>query len=174
MIQPWLRRFGPVYDVVQIVHSFVLSRLDYGNFWPVCQSQPSCRFNAFRTRQRGWSYRPMDERSRDKHELHWLGYPSTVEWSSNCTTMHAIHMGQCTVYDILCRHGSCRRCQPDEVRTAIRRHRSCSKDQKPRFRTEMDKRAFSYAGPLANGRPYALPPPLLVVRSLKLRNVDLG
>jgi hypothetical protein len=77
----WLRRIRrPIGQelVAQLVHLFVLSRLDYGN------SAISCHCNEFRTPPRDWF--STYGWTNTWHQL-WgssTGYPLTVEWTSNC------------------------------------------------------------------------------------------
>jgi len=71
-------------------------------FSPVYQSQPSCRFNALRmrTQQCGWSstyWWTITWHQLLGVQVHWLPVDRRVEFTL-CSTMHAIHTGQCPTY----------------------------------------------------------------------------
>ena len=140
--------------VAQLVHSFVLSRLDYRN--SVLAGLPKSAIMPLQRVQNAAARLILDLRMNDHvtpalRQLHWLPVDRRVDFKL-CTMMHSIHTGQCPTY------------LADMVRAvAVTQTRSCLRSadtaqyHKPRYCTEIGKRAFSYAGPLAWN---ALPPSL--------------
>ena len=76
-------------------------------------------------------------------QLHWLPVDRRVDFKP-CTMMHSIHTGQCPTYlaDMV------RAVAVNQTRSGLR-SADTAQYIKPRCRTEIGKRAFSYAGPLA-------------------------
>jgi len=111
--------------VAQLVHSFVLSRpkLDYSN--SVLTGLPKSTIMPLQHVQKAGArlIRPTDERARDASSE---AAPLLARRpSSGLQIVHhdALNPDR-SVSDVFFRHGACRRRQPDEVRSAIRRHRS--------------------------------------------------
>ena len=113
--------------VAQLVHSFVLSRLDYGN--SVLAGLPKSVILPLQRVQNAaarLTSRFTDERSRDTSSE--AAPLVTRRPSSGLQTVHHDALNShWTVSDVFCRHGACRRLQPHEVRSAIRWHQSVHK-----------------------------------------------
>jgi len=76
-------------------------------------------------------------------QLHWLPVDPRVDFKL-CTMMHSIHIGQCPTYS----SDMVRAVAVNQLRSGLR-SADTAQYIKPRCRTEIGKRAFSYAGPLA-------------------------
>jgi len=112
--------------VAQMVRSFVLLMLDYGN-----SVLAGLQKSAITPLQRVQSVAARlilnlriddSKRARDTaalKQLHWLPVDHLVGFKL-CTMINP-HQ---SVSDVFFRHGVCRRCQPDEVQSAIRQHSS--------------------------------------------------
>ena len=140
--------------VAQLAHSFVLSRLDYGN--SVLAGLPKSAIMPLQRVQNAAARLILDLRMNDHvtpalRQLHWLPVDRRVDFKL-CIMMHAIHTGQCPTYSA----DMVRAVAVNQTRSGLR-SADTAQYQKPRCRTEIGKRAFSYAGPLAWN---ALPPSL--------------
>ena len=132
--------------VAQLVHSFVLSRLDYGN--SVLAGLPKSAIMPLQRVQNAAARLILDLRMNEHvtpalRQLHWLPVDRRVDFKL-CTMMHSIHTGQCPTYlaDMV------RAVAVNQTRSGLR-SADTAQYIKPRCRTEIGKRAFSYAGPLA-------------------------
>jgi hypothetical protein len=140
--------------VAQLVHSFVLSRLDYGN--SVLAGLPKSAIMPLQRVQNAAARLILDLRMNDHvtpalRQLHWLPVDRRVDFKL-CTMMHSIHTGQCPTYlaDMV------RAVAVNQTRSGLR-SADTAQYIKPRCRTDIGKRAFSYAGPLAwNDLPSSL------------------
>jgi len=131
--------------VAQLVHSFVLWRLDYGN--SLLAGLPKSAIMPLQRVQNAARLildLPMNEHVTPAlRQLRWLPVNRRVDFILR-TMMHSIHTSQRPTYS------------SDMVRAVAVNHtsfvlRSADTSQyiKPRCCTEIGKRAFSYAGPLA-------------------------
>jgi hypothetical protein len=132
--------------VAQLVHSFVLSKLDYGN--SVLAGLPKSTITPLQRVQNAAARLILDLRMNDHvspalRQLHWLPIDRRVDFKL-CTMMHSIHTGRCPTYSA----DMVRAVAVNQTRSGLR-SADTAQYQKPRCRTEMGKRAFSYAGPLA-------------------------
>ena len=132
--------------VAQLVHSFVLSRIDYGN--SVLAGLPKSTIMPLQRVQNAAARLILDLRMSDHvtpalKQLHWLPVDRRVEFKL-CTMMHSIHTGQCPTYSA----DMVRAVAANQTRSGLR-SANTARYQEPRCRTEIGKRAFSYAGPHA-------------------------
>jgi hypothetical protein len=134
--------------IIQLAHSFVLSRLDYGN--SVLASSPKSAIMTLQLVQTATAWLIVDT-TLALMQLHWLPVDRRVDFKL-CTMMQAIHTGQCPTYSA----DMVRAVAVNHTRPGLR-SADTAQYQKPRCRTEIGKRAFLYAGPLART---ALPPSL--------------
>ena len=86
--------------VAQLVHSFVLSRLDYGN--SVLAGLPKSAIMPLQRVQNAAARLILDLRMNEHvtpalRQLHWLPVDRRVDFKL-CTMMHSIHTGQCPTY----------------------------------------------------------------------------
>jgi len=98
------------------------------------------------------SRRTADERVLPAlRQLHWLPVDRRVHFKL-CTMMHSIDTGQCPTYS----SDMVRAVAVNQMRSGLR-SADIAQYIKPYCRTEISKRAFSYAGPLAwNDLPQSL------------------
>jgi len=150
-----IRRPVRVELVAQQVHSFVLSRLDYGN--SILAALPKSAIMPLQCVQNAAARLILDLYgwTNTWHQL-WgssTGCPSTGEWTSNCALWCTQSTGgQCPTYS----SDMVRAIAVNQMRSDLR---SVDTAQyiKPRCHTEIGKRAFSYAGPIAkNDFPLSL------------------
>ena len=101
-----LRRLGLIRRLIgqelvaQLVHSFVLSRLDYGN--SVLAGLPKSAIMPLQRVQNAAARLILDLRTNEHvtpalKQLHWLPVDRRVDFKL-CTMMHSIHTGQCPTY----------------------------------------------------------------------------
>ena len=86
--------------VAQLVHSFVLSRLDYGN--SVLAGLPKSAIMPLQRVQNAAARLILDLRMNEHvtpalRQLHWFTVDRRVDFKL-CTMMHSIHIGQCLTY----------------------------------------------------------------------------
>ena len=143
----------------QLVSAFVLSRLDYCN--SVFSGLPKSTLATLQRVQNAAARLVLDLKPREHvtpalRDLHWLPIQFRIQYKL-CTLMFCARNGLCPTYlsDLL---------QPTSTASGRPGLRSAftSRYNKPRLRTAMGQRAFSYAGPNAWN---ALPPAL---QNLKL------
>jgi len=105
--------------VAQLEHSFVLSRLDYGN--SVLASLAKSAIMSLQRVQNAAARLILDLRMNE----HKAAPLVARRPSSGLQIVHhdALNPHR-SVFDVFFQHGACRRRQPDEVRSAIRRHLS--------------------------------------------------
>ena len=130
----------------QLVHAFVLSRLDYGNSvlagLPESSTAPlQCVQNAAARLILGLKMR--DNVSPALRQLHWLPVHQRINYKL-CVMMHSIHIKQCPTYlsDLIQATAN------NPSRLGLR-SANTTDYRKPKCRTALGQRAFSYAGPLA-------------------------
>jgi hypothetical protein len=155
-----LRRLRQLRDLVgqelvtQLVHSFVLSRLDYGN--SVLAGLPKSSIMPLQRVQNAAARLILDLRMSDHvtpalWQLHWLPVALRVDYKL-CTMMHSIHTGQCPTYLA----NMVRTVAVGSARSGLRSANTANY-QMPRCHTAIGERAFSYAGPFAwNALPSAI------------------
>lgn len=149
-----LRRLVDQELVSQLVHSFVLSRLDYGN--SVLAGLPKSAIMPLQRVQNAAARLILDLRMNEHvtpalRQLHWLPVDMRVNYKL-CTMMHSIHTGQCPTYSA----DMVRSVAANSTRSGLR-SADTAQYQQPRCRTAIGKRAFSYAGPHAwNALPTSL------------------
>ena len=138
----------------QLVHAFVLSRVDYGN--SVLAGLPKSTIAPLQRVQNAAARLVLDLKMRDHvtpalRQLHWLPVHLRVDFKL-CTLMHAVHTGQCPTYLA----GTVHAAADNPTRIGLR-SADTALYRKPRCDSALGERAFSYAGPLAWN---ALPPAL--------------
>ena len=138
----------------QLVHAFVLSRLDYGN--SVLAGLPKSTIAPLQRVQNAAARLILGLRARDHvtpalRQLHWLPVHQRIQHKL-CTMMHSIHYGMCPVYlaDIVSATAD------NPTRPGLR-SAGGTLYRLPRCRTSMGERGFSYSGPRAwNALPSTL------------------
>src|SRR5208282_3185042 len=130
----------------QLVHAFVLSRLDYGN--SVLAGLPRSTVEPLQRVQNGAARLILQLGMRDHvtpalRQLHWLPVHLRLKHKLS-TMMHSIHIGQCPAYlaDIV--HSVVDSSTRPGLRSA-----DTTDYRKPRCNTNLGQRAFAYVGPLA-------------------------
>ena len=138
----------------QLVHAFILSRLDYGNSvlagLPKATTAPLQRVQNAAARLI-FNLRMTDHVTPALQQLHWLPVNYRITYKL-CTMMHSVHTGQCPAYlsnMVTAVASSPPRLGLRSADTALYR--------KPRCRTSIGQRSFAYSGPEAwNSLPVAL------------------
>ena len=129
----------------QLVHAFVLSRLDYGN--SVLAGLPKSTTAPLQRVQNAAARLILGLRARDHvtpalRQLHWLPVHQRIQHKL-CTMMHSVHHGVCPAYLA----DTVSAIADNPTRPGLR-----SADSKSyrllRCRTSMGERAFSFSGPL--------------------------
>ena len=130
----------------QLVHAFVLSRLDYGN--SVLAGLPRSTVEPLQRVQNAAARLILHLGMRDHvtpalRQLHWLPVHLRLKHKL-CTMMHSIHTGQCPAYLADVVHSVADSSTRPGLRSA-----DTTDYRKPRCSTNFGQRAFVYAGPLA-------------------------
>jgi len=125
--------------VAQLVHSFVLSMLDYGN--SVLAGMPKSVIMPLQRFQKAAARLMLDLRMNEHvtpapRQLYWLPVDRRVDFKL-CTMMHSIHTSQCPTYSSDMVHAIA----VNKMRSGLR-STDTTQYIKPRCRTEIGMRTF--------------------------------